>query len=407
MTVTSLWQDEATVAIADGVAPASGAVAELLLTAVHCNNATLTRTDDGAWSRSGDPSESALLLAAAQLGIDVAAIQAGRDARRRRLFAFNARLKRMATLDSEAGSQPQINAKGAPLELLERCTSLRAADGSERPLDADGAAAVRTAFERYAADGLRVFGFAARPAPDASEQRADDRDVAESGLCFLGLTAMRDPLRAQVPAAVADCHCAYLLADQLELQRDLYYGIYMAAVAWLFVAWARDTGQPLREMLARRWRLALALGIVFAGASAAIALSNDGTSHPGGVQYAGAILWRGILYGTADGLLLSAFPILVVFAALRDSKLRQHRRGVIAVGALAMLASLTITATYHLGYSDFRSSKLRKPVAGDLIWSVPTLATLNPIGAPMAHVGLHVAAVTHSYHTDLFLPPHR
>ena len=247
MTVTSLWQDEATVAIADGVAPASGAVAELLLTAVHCNNATLTRTDDGAWSRSGDPSESALLLAAAQLGIDVAAIQAGRDARRRRLFAFNARLKRMATLDSEAGSQPQINAKGAPLELLERCTSLRAADGSERPLDADGAAAVRTAFERYAADGLRVFGFAARPAPDVSEQRADDRDVAESGLCFLGLTAMRDPLRAQVPAAVADCHRAYLLADQLELQRDLYYGIYMAAVAWLFVAWARDTGQPLRD----------------------------------------------------------------------------------------------------------------------------------------------------------------
>jgi len=208
MTATSLWQDEATVAIADGVSPASGAVAELLRTAVHCNNATLTRDEDGAWSRSGDPSESALLLAAVQLGVDVAAIQAGRDARRRRLFAFNARLKRMATLDREAGGRPQINAKGAPLELLERCTSLRAADGNERPLDARGAAVVHAAFERYAADGLRVFGFATRPAPDVSEQRADDRDAAESGLCFLGLIAMRDPLRAQVPAAVADCHRA-------------------------------------------------------------------------------------------------------------------------------------------------------------------------------------------------------
>jgi hypothetical protein len=46
-------------------------------------------------------------------------------------------------------------------------------------------------------------------------------------------------------------------------------------------------------------------------------------------------------------------------------------------------------------------------VSGDLIWSVPTLATLNPVGAPIAHVGLHVGAVVHNYDTELFLPPHR
>jgi calcium-translocating P-type ATPase len=208
MTATSLWQDEMTVRVGDGAPAASGAVAELLRTAVHCNNATLTRAEGGAWSRSGDPSESALLLAAAQLGIDVAAIQSGRDTRRRRLFAFNARLKRMATLDLEPGGRAVIHAKGAPLELLERCTSLRRGDGSEGPLDAAGVAAVHAAFERYAVDGLRVLGFATRPAPDISEQRADDRDAAESRLCFLGLIAMRDPLRAHVPAAVADCHRA-------------------------------------------------------------------------------------------------------------------------------------------------------------------------------------------------------
>jgi calcium-translocating P-type ATPase len=208
MTATSLWQDGTTTAVGGETAPATGAVLELLRTAVFCNNATLTLTDGGGWSRSGDPSESALLLAAAQLGVDVPALQAGRDTRRRRLFAFNARLKRMATLDVQPDGLPQIHAKGAPLELLERCTSLRDADGAEQPLDADAAAAVRAAFERYAADGLRVLGFAVRPAPDVSEQRADDRDSAESGLCFLGLIAMRDPLRPQVPAAVADCHRA-------------------------------------------------------------------------------------------------------------------------------------------------------------------------------------------------------
>ncbi|HEX4344888.1 MAG TPA: cation-transporting P-type ATPase [Solirubrobacteraceae bacterium] len=208
MTATSLWHGGETREIGEGVPAAGGAEAALLRTAIACNNATLTRAADGGWSRSGDPSESALLLAAAQLGIDVPAVQAGRERRRRRLFAFNAGLKRMATLDVDDGGVARIHAKGAPLELLDRCVSVLGAGGEVRPLDAAAGAAVRAAFDRYAADGLRVLGFAARDAPDVSLERADDRDAAESGLCFLGLIAMRDALRPQVPAAVADCHRA-------------------------------------------------------------------------------------------------------------------------------------------------------------------------------------------------------
>jgi hypothetical protein len=199
----------------------------------------------------------------------------------------------------------------------------------------------------------------------------------------------------------------YVLADRIGLARDLYYGLYAAAVVALFVGWARDTGESLRAMLARRWRLAVLLGMAFAGISAFIATrAEDAGDHPGGVEFVGALFWRGLVYGAADGLLLSAFPILLVFAALRGSRLRRRAGGLLAVGAIAMLASLSMTAVYHAGYSDFRSSKLRKPVTGDLIWSVPTLATLNPVGAPIAHVGLHVGAVIHDYDTQLFLPPH-
>ncbi|MCW2996203.1 MAG: family P-type ATPase, partial [Conexibacter sp.] len=146
MTATSLWQDGTRVATGWATEAAGGPVLELLRTAVLCNNATLTRDagSDGGWSRSGDPSESALLLAAAQLGVDVPALQAGRDTRRKRLFAFDARLKRMATLDAEPdGGDARIHAKGAPLELLKRCTTVRGADGRERPLDDEAAAAVR------------------------------------------------------------------------------------------------------------------------------------------------------------------------------------------------------------------------------------------------------------------------
>jgi hypothetical protein len=105
-------------------------------------------------------------------------------------------------------------------------------------------------------------------------------------------------------------------------------------------------------------------------------------------------------------LILSAFPILAVFAAFAGTRALERRRGKVAIGALALGVSLLFTAVYHVGYSDFRGEKVRKPLVGDVVWSVPTLATLSPFGAPIAHAGLHVSAVIHSYQTDIFLPPH-
>ena len=199
----------------------------------------------------------------------------------------------------------------------------------------------------------------------------------------------------------------YILADRLDLPRDLYYGLYGAGVLALFGGWARDTGQSLRVMLSRRLGWAIGLGLLAAAASVAVVLGTEyATSGPGGIELAGTIVWRGLFYGAIDGLLLTAFPILVVFAAFSGGRLRRRRAGFAAVATIALVVSMLFTATYHLGYSDFRSAKVRKPVAGDLIWAAPVIATANPIGAPIAHAGLHVAAVTHSYDTDLVLPPH-
>jgi hypothetical protein len=199
----------------------------------------------------------------------------------------------------------------------------------------------------------------------------------------------------------------FVLADLLELPRDLYYAVYIVGVAAFFGLWARATEQSLAEMIRRRWALAVVLGLVVAGLLVVVVLgTEDATTRPGGLELIGAVLWRGVAYGLADGLLLSAFPILAVFAMFSGTQLRGRIIGTVAIGLAALVASVAMTAVYHVGYSDFRSEELRKPVAGDVVWSVPTLATLNPIGAPIAHAGLHVSAVLHSYETDTFLPPH-
>jgi hypothetical protein len=198
----------------------------------------------------------------------------------------------------------------------------------------------------------------------------------------------------------------FVCTELVGLQRDVYYGVYSAFAFGFFGFWAHYTNQSIRTMVARRWVLAIVLGLAVAGVMAFIVLRQDATSRPTGPTLAAAVMWRGVVYGAADGLLLSSFPILAVFAAFTGTALRRSTIGKLRIGALALLASIAMTAAYHAGYSDFRSGKIANPLAGDAIWSIPTLVTLNPIAAPIAHVGLHVTAVLHSYHTDLFLPPH-
>lgn len=198
----------------------------------------------------------------------------------------------------------------------------------------------------------------------------------------------------------------FVLADLLALDRDLFYGLYALAVGCFVAAWARDTGLT-RTDLWRNWRWGVALGAVGAVVMSVVVFrTEDATDRPGGLELAGAVLWRGVVYGATDGVLLSVFPILAVFGAFAGTALRRRLAGKVAIGALAMAISIGITAVYHLGYSDFRSEKVRKPIVGDVVWSAPTLATLSPLGAPIAHVGLHTSAVLHSSETETFLPPH-
>jgi hypothetical protein len=199
----------------------------------------------------------------------------------------------------------------------------------------------------------------------------------------------------------------FVLADTLEINRDLYYGLYAAGVIGYIALWSRSTGQSLRRLVSRRLALAVGLGLVVSGILVFLVYRTEvSTVRPDGIELAAAILWRGLVYGAVDGLLLSVFPILAVFAAFAGTRVRRHRGGTAVVAFVALAASLAMTAVYHAGYSDFRGEKMRKPVAGDVVWSLPTLLTLNPVGATIAHAALHTAAVVHSYETDTFLPPH-
>jgi Ca2+-transporting ATPase len=150
---------------------------------------------------TGDPTEVALYRAALEAGFDKAVME--KETPRLLDLPFDFERKRMTTVH-RAGAGAIAYVKGAPEEMLPRCTTLLAADG-ELPLPF---AAVQDAAERMAAEGLRVLAVARRILPAATDVAAIDGATIESDLAFVGLVGLIDPPRREAKAAVAVCGTA-------------------------------------------------------------------------------------------------------------------------------------------------------------------------------------------------------
>jgi calcium-translocating P-type ATPase len=210
MTVTRLWAAGEPHAVSgvgyapDGEITAAGSVRQLLRVASLCGNArVLPPSDQAGWRVLGDTTEGAILVAASKAGLDLAAEEAATP--RTAEFPFDAALKLMSTVhaDREAGGGLFVHAKGAPQELLARCTHIDWG-GDRRPLTDELRATVTAANDDMASNGLRVLAAASRPA----RQQPRSRDEAESGLTLLGLIGMLDPPRPEVAEAVRACRRA-------------------------------------------------------------------------------------------------------------------------------------------------------------------------------------------------------
>ncbi len=170
-----------------GAAPAP--VEALLRTGVLCNDARLNQRD-GAWHVAGDPTEGALVVAAEKAGLR--ALHLREAAPRLDAVPFSSERQLMATLHQSSGHAPVAYLKGAPEAVLARCTGVP-----------DGAMEV---VERFAADGMRVLGFATRALPPGTTA-LQERDL-DAGFIFLGLQAMIDPPRPEAIEAVEACRRA-------------------------------------------------------------------------------------------------------------------------------------------------------------------------------------------------------
>lgn len=206
----------------------------LLLTgAALCSNARLRHlTTPSRWQEIGDPTEAALLVVAAKAGLNVEELQQRYP--RQREIPFDSRRRMMTVvLDGWTDLWPDTFptqadlvafTKGAPLEVVRHCQTLLR-NGTLADLTHADWEQVVAANDSFARQGFRVLGLAARPGgAELRDMKAQD---LEQDLTFIGLVAMFDPPRPEVPEAIAQCHQAGIRVTMVTGD----YGLTAEAIA--------------------------------------------------------------------------------------------------------------------------------------------------------------------------------
>ncbi len=169
----------------------------LLQAAVLSSDAHLARTKEGRWEMTGDPTEGAMVVAAAKAGLDKAMLD--RENVRMSEIPFTSESKRMITLCLKDGRQQVAYSKGAAEVIIAHCSSYLM-DGRIERLDEQRRRDLLISVQGMAKEALRVLAVAYKP----------DTDIKAAGedMIFMGLVGMIDPPRSEAKEAVRICEDA-------------------------------------------------------------------------------------------------------------------------------------------------------------------------------------------------------
>ncbi|MBD2464742.1 cation-transporting P-type ATPase [Oscillatoria sp. FACHB-1407] len=202
----------------------------LLVGAALCSNARLVHLNTPSrWQEIGDPTEAALLVAAVKAGLKLETLKTQYP--RLREIPFDSRRRMMTVVLNWQSSELWRNdhpylafTKGAPLEVLRHCQSILR-NGAVQPLNQNDWDEVAAANDGLARQGFRVLGVAARKGDtELLDLRAQE---LEQDLTLIGLVAMFDPPRDEVPGAIAECHQAGIKVTMVTGD----YGLTAEAIA--------------------------------------------------------------------------------------------------------------------------------------------------------------------------------
>ncbi|GAB9476274.1 putative hydrolase [Globisporangium polare] len=187
----------------------------------HPSNSNLFRRDSGASYRvrrdfvakrtyTGNPSDIALLR--------FSDLQFSTDATRDQYpvvfeIPFNSTNKWQLVIVPSPGHQTtraslDVMMKGAPEVIIKRCSTYLGTSGEEQVIGDTFHDEFTQAYELFGSNGRRVIALATRrftPASPDTQFSAEEGNFPSEDLCFVGMIAIMDPPRDDVPDAIQKC----------------------------------------------------------------------------------------------------------------------------------------------------------------------------------------------------------
>ena len=164
------------------------------------STAFLDYSDPQKISTMGNPTEAALLLWLHNKGIEYAPLR--ENAHVDKQLTFSTERKYKATLvNSPLVGKKVLYMKGAPEIVLSKCKTVETPEG-EKPVS-EYKGQIEEQLLAYQNQAMRTLGFAYKIINEDNDQPIPE--LADTGLIFLGIVAISDPVREDVPAAVAKC----------------------------------------------------------------------------------------------------------------------------------------------------------------------------------------------------------
>lgn len=212
-------QAEAVTTLAVGAIANDGELRETAVETVR-NGADSASSANTLWEAVGDPTEVSLIVAARKVKADRKYANYTRVGE----IPFTSDRKRMAVVaqDNADAGRLTVFAKGAPDVLLGYCSRI-AVNGAVRPMTQGDRQQILAAVERLSAEAYRTLGQAYRPLGTASladvpgvainvaghvVDIAEQSDVLENDLIWVGMVGIIDPPRTEVRDSVAEAHRA-------------------------------------------------------------------------------------------------------------------------------------------------------------------------------------------------------
>ncbi len=174
------------------------ALKKLLVMGSLCNDSKLTKKDD-KWKILGDPTEGALIVAAAKANLNVDELQ--KKFQREDEIPFSSETKRMSTIHRGENSYFAVS-KGAPEIIIESCSHHFTENGVEEISDEDKKRIYEVA-DSFGKEALRLLAIGFKEFDENY-----DINSLERGLTFLGFFGMIDPPREEAKEAIQKCESA-------------------------------------------------------------------------------------------------------------------------------------------------------------------------------------------------------